>query len=98
MSDSQAALTRAHEHALAFLRALPDRPVGPSASFEELVSALGGALPDGPRDPSTVIDDLVERLTPGLLAVGGPRYFGFVIGGGAACPPRGGWRRFSRAR
>jgi glutamate/tyrosine decarboxylase-like PLP-dependent enzyme len=81
MTDYTAALTRAHEHALAFLRALPDRPVGPSASFEELVSALGGALPDGPRDPSTVIDDLVERLTPGLLAVGGPRYFGFVIGG-----------------
>jgi glutamate/tyrosine decarboxylase-like PLP-dependent enzyme len=81
MTDYDAALTRAHEHALTFLRALPDRLVGPSASFEELVSALNGPLPDGPQDPSAVIDDLVARMTPGLLAVGGPRYFGFVIGG-----------------
>ena len=74
-------LTRAHAHALAFLRSLADRPVGPAASFDDLVAALGGDLPSGPQEPLTVFEETVSRLTPGLVAVAGPRYFGFVIGG-----------------
>src|SRR4029453_14528426 len=48
MTDDNAALTRAHEHALTFLRALPDRPVGPAASFEDLAARLGGSVPPRP--------------------------------------------------
>ena len=40
--------------------------------------------------PDAVLDELVAGVDPGLVASAGPRYFGFVIGGGAA---GGAWRR-----
>ena len=42
---------------------------------------LGGPLPRRGTDPLTVIDDLADGVEPGLVAMSGPRYFGFVIGG-----------------
>jgi glutamate/tyrosine decarboxylase-like PLP-dependent enzyme len=74
-------LSHAYEQAMAFLDSLPDRPVAPRASFDELVAALGGPLPSGPRDELGVLLDLTARLEPGIAATAGPRYFGFVTGG-----------------
>jgi glutamate/tyrosine decarboxylase-like PLP-dependent enzyme len=42
---------------------------------------LDDRLPDDGDDPTAVIDALVAALEPGLVAAGGPRYFGFVTGG-----------------
>ena len=81
MSDLDDLLTDAHERAARFLESLPDRPVGPRATFEELAVALGGSFPDAPRDPAAVLADLSAALEPGLTASAGPRYFGFVTGG-----------------
>ena len=64
-----------------FLNSLPDRPVAPRASFEELMSALGGPLPEASQDPVSIVLDLSARLEPGVAATAGPRYFGFVTGG-----------------
>ena len=44
-------------------------------------AALGGPLPTAGRDARTLVDELVAAVDPGLLAMAGPRYFGFVIGG-----------------
>jgi glutamate/tyrosine decarboxylase-like PLP-dependent enzyme len=62
---------------------LPDRRVGPApdVTSADLRAALGGPLPTGGTDPLIVIDDLARAAEPGLVASGGPRYFGFVIGG-----------------
>jgi glutamate/tyrosine decarboxylase-like PLP-dependent enzyme len=38
-------------------------------------------LTDDGENPHEVIADLVRDVDPGLVASGGPRYFGFVIGG-----------------
>ena len=73
-------LAHAHERALAFLTSLPERPVGPTASFEELMAALG-ELPPTPQDELGILLDLSARLEPGIAATAGPRYFGFVTGG-----------------
>ncbi len=81
MSQPYDLLAHAHERALAFLDSLPDRPVAPRASFEELTAALGGPLPEAPQDPVGIVLDLTTRLEPGLAATAGPRYFGFVTGG-----------------
>jgi len=74
-------LRDAYARALAFFESLPDRRVGPAATFADLSAALGGPLPDAPADPAHVVSDLASRLEPGLVASAGPRYFGFVIGG-----------------
>ena len=64
-----------------YLEAIPERPVGWSASVDELRSRLGGPLPEGPLDPRDVINQLAEAVEPGLVGSPGGRYFGFVIGG-----------------
>jgi hypothetical protein len=74
-------LQRTTELALAYLDTLPDRRVGPRITRDELLSALGGPLPDGPVPPLEVVESLAAAADPGLVAMAGPRYFGFVIGG-----------------
>jgi glutamate/tyrosine decarboxylase-like PLP-dependent enzyme len=68
-------------YAADYLEQIPERPVKWSAGVEELRARLGGPLPEGPSDPGTVIADLAVAAEPGLVAIPGGRYFGFVIGG-----------------
>jgi glutamate/tyrosine decarboxylase-like PLP-dependent enzyme len=76
-----AALETARRHAERFLGSLPDRPVWPRATYPELLQTLGGPLPDGPSDPAEVVERLATTADPGLVAIPGGRFFGFVIGG-----------------
>jgi glutamate/tyrosine decarboxylase-like PLP-dependent enzyme len=64
-----------------YVDGLDSRPVGASASLEELRSRLGRPLTESGEDARAVIADLVADADPGLIASAGPRYFGFVIGG-----------------
>jgi len=74
-------LRRVHEHAAAFLRALPERHVGARATRDEMLAALRLPLGERGEDPAAVIDALAAQGERGTLASAGPRYFGFVIGG-----------------
>ena len=74
-------LRRTAEIASEFLESLEDRPVWPRASVEELRRALGGPLPEDPSDPLAVVEELNANADPGVVAIPGGRYFGFVIGG-----------------
>ena len=74
-------IRRVHDHALGFLRSLPERHVGARASREELRSALRFPLAGSGEDPASVIDALAAQGERGAIASAGPRYFGFVIGG-----------------
>ena len=76
------ALDEAARRATSFIDGLPDRPVATGASAAELHERLGGPLPERPSDPAEVVAQLAEGAGPGLVASAGPRYFGFVIGGG----------------
>ncbi|MET0772765.1 MAG: pyridoxal-dependent decarboxylase [Candidatus Limnocylindrales bacterium] len=71
------------EQAIAWRTGLGERHVGadPSVTPASLRDGLGGPLPRTGTDPRTVIDDLVRAADPGLVAMSGPRYHGFVIGG-----------------
>ena len=76
-------LRRTAELAIEWRTGLPDRPVGAGSAVtpESLRAALGGPLPRDGSDAWTVVSDLVRAADPGLIAMSGPRYFGFVIGG-----------------
>lgn len=81
MDDRSRALDAARRHADAFLASLPDRPVWPRATYEEMVAAFDEDLPAAGMDPAAVVDALAEIADPGINAMPGGRFFGFVIGG-----------------
>jgi glutamate/tyrosine decarboxylase-like PLP-dependent enzyme len=90
--DSYAAvLNRAHELAAEHFAALPDARVGAGADLDQLRGSLGGDLPDGGQDGAAVLDELAAAAGPGIVPSNGPRYFGFVIGGGVPAAVGADW-------
>ena len=53
----------------------------PPRGFEEILEQFREALPEAESEPGEVIDFLVRHAEPGLRAMTGPRFFGWVIGG-----------------
>ena len=81
MTETEAALARAHEHTRTWLASLRDRSVPPQASVDEVVARLGTDLPKDPTPAAEVVDLLAAACEPGLVAMPSGRFFGFVIGG-----------------
>jgi glutamate/tyrosine decarboxylase-like PLP-dependent enzyme len=71
----------AAERALRYLSVVGTRPVAPDPDAVERLRELDEALPEGPTDPEQVLALLDERCSPATMAMAGPRFFGFVIGG-----------------
>jgi len=82
MPDRRTLLRQTAELAADFLDGLPTRPVHATASHDELLAAFGGPLPERGEASGEVISELARIADPGLIGSAGPRYFGFVIGGG----------------
>ena len=79
--EYDAALARAVDHARSWLGTVGARPVGPSASADELAGVVGGALSRTGQSPAEVVDLLAKSAEPGLMAIGSGRFFGWVMGG-----------------
>ena len=79
--ERTAGLDRAHAHAVEWLASLADRQVPPPLGVAGMAARLDPVLPDGPTDPAVVVDELAAACEPGLTAMPGGRFFGFVIGG-----------------
>src|SRR5688572_20880593 len=79
--DRTAGLDRAYAHALEWLDSLAARPVPPDLGAEAMLTRLDRRLQDGPTDAAAIVDELAAACDPGLTAMPGGRFFGFVIGG-----------------
>ncbi len=82
MKSRAALLHQAADLAAEFLETLPDRDVRSTATRADLMASMGGPLPEHGSEAENVVVDLAHAADPGIVASAGPRYFGFVIGGG----------------
>ena len=74
-------LAGVQRHAANWFAALEERPVRATAPGDELRQMLGGALAGEGIAPEKIAELLANAGMKGTLALAGPRYFGFVIGG-----------------
>jgi len=80
-SPTAALLADAARRAAAYLDSLDGRPVAPSPDAVAALGALDVPLPEAPADPAAIVDELDRWISPATMAMAGPRFFGFVIGG-----------------
>jgi glutamate/tyrosine decarboxylase-like PLP-dependent enzyme len=64
-----------------YLAGLEARSVQAAPAAVAGLARLEAALNDGPVDPAVVLAELDEVVSPATMAMAGPRFFGFVIGG-----------------
>ena len=81
VSETRELLELTAELATSFLEGLDERRVLPPVDVRELRAALSRPLPADPCDARDVIASLAADADPGLAAMPGGRWFGFVIGG-----------------
>ena len=77
----RAALDAAYAAAARYLEGLHARPVGAAADAAAMRTALAGPLPEQGEPAARIVEELARKADPGIVASGGPRFFGFVIGG-----------------
>ncbi|HEX3123331.1 MAG TPA: pyridoxal-dependent decarboxylase [Rhodanobacteraceae bacterium] len=75
----------------AYLKGLQQRKVAPDPAAVAALDALDGALPDAPSEPRDVIELLDRYGSPATMAMGGARFFGFVIGGALPAAMAANW-------
>ena len=77
----QSLLQDAAERASAYLENIDTRKVAPDPAAIAALDAFDSALPEMPDDPHKIIELLDRYGSPATMAMAGPRFFGFVIGG-----------------
>jgi glutamate/tyrosine decarboxylase-like PLP-dependent enzyme len=80
-TDHQGVFMRAAEHAGRYRSEIPASLQRPLLNYQESVKRFAEPLPDAGLSGEATIDLLAERAEPGLSAMTGPRFFGWVIGG-----------------
>jgi glutamate/tyrosine decarboxylase-like PLP-dependent enzyme len=74
-------LEDAAQRAIRYLETINDRPVATDPASVARAESFDSALPDGPTDAHEALAMLDDIGSPGSMAMGGRRFFGFVIGG-----------------
>jgi glutamate/tyrosine decarboxylase-like PLP-dependent enzyme len=80
-SEYDEVLEVALRHARAWLAGIGERPIPPQSSTDAIKDALGRELPETGEPATEVIERLAVGAEPGMIAIGSPRFYGWVIGG-----------------
>lgn len=67
-------------YATTFRTSVGDRPQRPQITYQEALHTFEAPTPEIGTHADLVLSDLVTRASPGLNAMTGPRFFGWVIG------------------
>ena len=84
-------LRDAASRSIAYLDSLAERRVSPSADAVAALSALDVALPEDGVEPAAMLAQLDELVSPATMAIAGPRFFGFVMGGSLPATVAASW-------
>lgn len=79
--DFAALFSQAAAEAARFRAGAQERPHHPARMYAESVDVFSEALPKAGTGADLVIAELVDKAEPGLHAMTGPRFHGWVIGG-----------------
>jgi len=74
-----------------YLENVRERRVSPSPEAVRALDAFVEPIPDAPTDAGTVIRMLDDLGSPATVAMAGPRFFGFVIGGSVPATLAANW-------
>ncbi len=74
-------LSDASARAIRYLETLPTRSVAPAPNAIAALRAFDEPFPEGSSDPAATLRLLDEVGSPASMAMAGPRFFGFVVGG-----------------
>ncbi len=74
-------LENSAQRAIGYLEGLKTRGVAPSSEAVSRLERLNEPLAEGPTPPERVLELLDQICSPATMAMAGPRFFGFVIGG-----------------
>jgi glutamate/tyrosine decarboxylase-like PLP-dependent enzyme len=77
----RALLNLTAETAARYLENLKERSVAPSPQALERLTELEEPMPELPTEADRILETLDRIGSPATMAMAGPRYFGFVIGG-----------------
>jgi hypothetical protein len=80
-TQSMHLLEQTRQRCTRYLQSLEHRPVCPDAAALAKLQRLDEPLPAGPSAAEDTLALLDEIVSPATLAMAGPRFFGFVIGG-----------------
>jgi glutamate/tyrosine decarboxylase-like PLP-dependent enzyme len=80
-SPTEALLEETARRGARYLAGLDERAVQAAAAAVAGLASLEVPLNDAPLDPAAVLAELDEVVSPATMAMAGPRFFGFVIGG-----------------
>jgi glutamate/tyrosine decarboxylase-like PLP-dependent enzyme len=87
----QRLLDEAARRAIRYLDSLATRPVAPPQDAVARLAALDVPMPAAPVDAASVLAQLDELVSPATMAMAGPRFFGFVIGGSLPATVAANW-------
>ena len=74
------ALEHAAAEAIAYRARIAAADHTPVADYATMRAAFAAPVPETGTDAATIIDELIGKATPGIRAMTGPRFYGWVIG------------------